>query len=360
MLNMNRRRFLLGASALAAGSLAAFDLKALAQYGPEWKTPQDYGAKGDGWTDDRQAFQAAINSGYPVYVPWAPAGYVLGSRLTAIPGTVIEGSLKKPLLKLNSSDWLVELMGSDISVSRLRADFNHLSGAGAILLRSDQTHLERIDLKDLLFSGPHVVLQDLPSSIYRIVLMKIADILAYGVRGPGVFLSRSFAYQYVERVNLLYNGVPNPVNIGWYQYGNEGGFFKDIDVTSGVVTPYNSGAHAFNFVGCKALWMENLMADMVGGGGFVFEGCEYGYGKSLISSMVGTVGLAVYNSGRMSFSGCNVGGRAGMAYAPNHPAVSIVNSPGTILDDACRVYASVGIPVAISGSSGARSSAVVQ
>ena len=360
-MKLSRRQFLVGAAALAVTAFSPFDLEVLAAYGSEWKTPQDYGAVGDGYTDDRPAFQAAINSGYPIYVPWTPAGYVLGSRLRAIGGTVIEASKKAPFLKLNMQEWLIELVGSDIRLENLKADFNHLGpGCGAILLRSDLTHLERLTLKNFLFSGAGVVVQDLPSNLYRIVLLKMEDILAYRCRGPGVSLTRSFAYQYAERINLLYNGSPNPIHKGWYQQGNEGGFFQEIDVTCGYVGPDNQGAHGFHFVGCKALWMEDMMSDLVGGGGFVFDGCEYGYAKGLISSMVGTIGISVVGSSKMSFAECNVGGRAGMPYAPNHPAILVSNSPGTILDDACRVYQSVGVPVSIGGSPGTRNNVLVQ
>jgi len=59
----------------------------------DYVTPQDYGAFGDGVSDDALAFQNAVNNSaqYPVYVPRTPNGYALGSTVilkgSPYPGT---------------------------------------------------------------------------------------------------------------------------------------------------------------------------------------------------------------------------------------------------------------------------------
>ena len=52
----------------------------------DWVKPQDFGAVGDGVTNDWAAFNAAITSGYPVWVPYTYRGYQLGSTPLVLGG----------------------------------------------------------------------------------------------------------------------------------------------------------------------------------------------------------------------------------------------------------------------------------
>jgi hypothetical protein len=326
-------------------------------YGPEWKTPQDFGAVGDGSTDDRAAFQSAADSGWPIYVPWTPGGYVLGHRVRLQSGAALEFSTKSPSLKLNSNDWLFEVVGSDVKLTGFRADLSHLASGGGILLRTDQSHLERVLIEDIILSAATNAVMDMASPTYRAVLLTLKNIIAYGLRGSGIMLQRSFAYQHCEKLTML--PVASNLQPAFYSIGNEGSFWRQCDATGGSVHVGNTSALGFGFVNCKAVWIEQCMADMVGGSGFAFNGCEYVYGNQLISSMVGAIGIAVNNSSKVTLSSCNVGGRSGMPYSPAHPGFAVSDSPGTIIDDACRAYASSGLPVSVVSSSGTRNNVMV-
>lgn len=326
-------------------------------FGTEWKTPQDFGAVGDGVTDDRAAFQAAASSGWPIYVPYTPTGYAISARIQLPSGCTFKGSDKKPSIKLLTNDWLFEIVGSDVEVANFRSDFSHLSGGSGVLIRTDLLTMERVLISDMIFVGPSCAVSDMPSSSFRIVLLTIRDIIAYSLRGTGISLQRSFAYQRCERLTML--PIPSNNNAIFLSVGNEGSFWNECDATGGSVHAGNTGAVGFRFANCKAVWMRACMADMVGGGGFVLTGCEYFYGSQLVSSMVGTVGISINDSTKITLSACNVGGRAGMPYAPGHPDISVGNSPGTIIDDACRVYNSSGTPISIVGSPGTRNNALV-
>ena len=60
----------------------------------EWKTPQDFGAKGDGVTDDTAALNNAFSSGYPIYIPDTDSFYMISSTVTIRSNILCEGSLK--------------------------------------------------------------------------------------------------------------------------------------------------------------------------------------------------------------------------------------------------------------------------
>jgi len=56
----------------------------------EWVTPQDYGAVGDGTTDDTTAFNNALATGRKLYIP-AKTYKLTGSLITGAAGQIIEG-----------------------------------------------------------------------------------------------------------------------------------------------------------------------------------------------------------------------------------------------------------------------------
>jgi Pectate lyase superfamily protein len=85
---------------------------------------RDFGAMGDGVTDDAAAFEAALLAAAarssPVYVPASPTAYVLGATLT-VDGVVLVGEGAGSTLKLAaSSGSALELVGTGPRLSELR------------------------------------------------------------------------------------------------------------------------------------------------------------------------------------------------------------------------------------------------
>src|SRR5687768_10603593 len=96
---------------------------------------RDFGAIGDGVTDDAAAFQAAIATAQtrssPVYVPASPTAYLLGAALT-LDGVTLVGEGAGSTLKLAlSSGAALQLIGSGPRLSGLR-----LLGPGASVVPS--------------------------------------------------------------------------------------------------------------------------------------------------------------------------------------------------------------------------------
>lgn len=319
----------------------------------DYATPQDFNPTAGTGGDDTSAVQSAINTGY-AYLPWAPAGYNLHGRLIVNAGNVVQGSKKKPSLVMQGSDLMFDTRGSDILIESLRPVFH--TPRICILMRTDLSDMERVTFRDLTVHGAYSLILDLDGP-YRSVLLKMSDILGYGTAQTGIDLRRAFAYLYATRISVFQVPTANvpAVNV----IGNEGAFWTECDATNGTVNASNTGNHGFVFTNCKANWISACMADMVGGDGVKMDGCEYMYLDRVISSMVGGRGVAALNSGKVTLSSTNVGGRAGLPYAPNQPGIYASNSPNIILDDGCRVYSATGAPVQLVSCAGARNNAMV-
>lgn len=73
------------------------------------KNVKDYGAKGDGITDDTAALQSALNTGEPVYIP---AGtYIISDSLRAIKNNVIYGDSEASYIVSKSTDKTKYILG---------------------------------------------------------------------------------------------------------------------------------------------------------------------------------------------------------------------------------------------------------
>lgn len=77
-------------------------------------TPEDYGAKGDGSTNDATALQNAINSGYQVKL--GNKTYLTNTALSVSDNSSISGSGKLSILKTTSNVSILSITGSSITI----------------------------------------------------------------------------------------------------------------------------------------------------------------------------------------------------------------------------------------------------
>lgn len=77
---------------------------------------KDFGAVGDGTTDDTTAIQAALSLGKPVYIPYTANGYLISSTLTATANVTCDGFL---LAATNFSSIVFNVQGGTYAPGRI-------------------------------------------------------------------------------------------------------------------------------------------------------------------------------------------------------------------------------------------------
>lgn len=285
---------------------------------------KQFGAKGDGTTDDKAAIQAAIATGKAVYIPATTNGYKISSHLSAIAGTKIRGDWKKTKIILGTAgEWCIEITGSEVVIEGLKFDCTVGAGGGVFLLRSDLTSMERIYIRDIESTSATMFCQDLFHASNIIVLLQLQRCIARLHRGGGMDLRQTFAYLLVEDVTLDYVGSSAHNFQAVQLRNNQGSMWNRVDVTGGVVDATTTSNDAFFFSNCVAVWMTDCMADTCGGNGFyLFGQCHAFYFVNCVASLNGKVGFALGSTGGASYdlvlSNCSSFGRKGQSYAPTY------------------------------------------
>lgn len=300
-----------------------------------WVTPQDFGAVGDGATDDRAAFLAAINTGRPVYVPPTTNGYKISTRLTLPAGTTIFGDWKKTKLVAAAGmngDWMFEITGSEVTVEGLKLDFTATAaGAGGFLFRTDQASMERIFIRDVETISASTFALDSYHATNIGVTWQFQRCVARLHRGVGINFQQAFAYLLVEDVTIDYVGSASRNFQAFQLRNNQGSFWNRVDVTGGQVDATTTSNDGFFFYNCIAVWMSNCMADTVGGIGFYFYGlCTYFYLNNCVASLCGKQQVYIGATGgacqQIHLNNCVAAGRKGLGYAPSYAGIQVVSS----------------------------------
>lgn len=150
---------------------------------------RDFGAIGDGVTDDAAAFQAAIATAQtrssPVYVPASPTAYLLGASLT-LDGVALVGEGAGSTLKLAlSSGAALQLMGSGPRLSGLR-----LLGPGASVVPSGPAD---IDLNGVNLDGIAILGGTVGAILHGVEVMACESALVIQ-GGVGAIIGCRFAF----------------------------------------------------------------------------------------------------------------------------------------------------------------------
>lgn len=276
------------------------------------------GLVGDGTTDDRDAIQAAINTGRPVYLPATASGYKISSRLVFSEGQQLFGDERKTKIIGPSGEWFCEIRGGNVVIQNLLLNFSAGAG-GCFLFRTDVAAINRCFIRNIESTAANTFIMDIGTT-YSIVYLSVENCIASLHRGVGVTLTRAFAYLKMRDVTIDYVGSASRNHVAFRFVGNQGAQLAYLDVTNGLVDGVNT-ADGFQFENCIAVWMNNCMADTVPGAGFNFiTGCSYIYMANCVGSLCGGSALKIQSGAGtnvlFNVTGFVASGRVGQGVAP--------------------------------------------
>lgn len=318
-----------------------------------------FGARGDGSTNDDAAFQAALTYSKVVRVPYKATAYVL-TGVVLLPNNALLGD---PWCKINhtGSGTLFTMRGSQTTVVGFDIDSStSVTGAKIFLIDTANASMEYVYINRIKCLKPWVFLVDSGGANYCTNL-HVTEISCRQVRGPGVSGTRLFAFVYFLDVTLDYlaNGVA--ANVGGFALaGNAGAIFRDCDVLGTATDGSFPNQIGFNFASCAAVWIERCMSDTLGSAGFRISGCSNFYITDASASLCNGDGFVIGDtSSAITLNGCYAGGRGSLSGAvANLDGYRVVGGTNSkITFNACKATQNTGNGFEIATGSVVNSSA---
>jgi Pectate lyase superfamily protein len=332
-------------------------------------TPQDYGAAGNGTTDDTAAINSALSTMFSTYgggvvlLPWTEGGYLVSGTISIPPYTILQGQAQ---LTLN-------LFSTPTNISRIVASASwapsSTTGIVSILsktpggwgINNQSCGLENVFIDGSLNSNSNLQGVQLTGPVYDVHL---EDVFVFKAPHNGVNASSQTesgitpTYPYHQRYDRV--AVANSGNSGFnlvnftdssfvncLGFGNTGANYVIQNMSNSVFTACraewsssNAGysitgtSGSITFTGCttdqnaeEAFYINSAAGQSVSGGGIIITG-----GKLHSDGNAGTSGHTSginVNSSTVPviISGVNVeAGQNGASYFPAN-AVSLTSSP---------------------------------
>lgn len=235
----------------------------------------DFGAVGDGVTDDTAAFQAALNVGGEISVPEPAVEYLITGTLTVTqPGTALIGG-GMPIIRVSTgANNMLRVRASFFTMENFRLYGASGLSAAAILIDTAFASLTNMRVCNIRGENLFGFYQD-SAGANLLVNAVLTDILLNNHRGYGVYTQKHFAYFYMDGVGVSRVGnTGSAYNYAAFRIENgEGVFLRDASHDGTNATSVQTSQHGVHFIATNFIVLENVIPDTVGGHSFFFDAC---------------------------------------------------------------------------------------
>jgi Pectate lyase superfamily protein len=330
-------------------------------------TPQQFGAKGDGVTDDTTAWRNAVTAlgsvGGTVVVPMPPVSYLLSGEITLPAKVSIVGDVTKSLINTAAGTYtLFSIAGSHVSIKNLSIENLNKTGGKDISIDTTSANgpgngYAHLYIENILSDNSYGVIGDSGSGqgLYQDCIIK--RVWATSARGIGFSFTRSFGSLVVEDCTA-----------GW---GASSASFAMFAIDNSVLTTAGVGAvggatfsrcfalgsdtftHAsqvgFSIYNTVAVWMNDCDADSCDFAGMLFSNVANAY--IINSSCSCGTGYGIYFTGCLA---CQVSNMyiSGLNFLSGGPGLGADGVAGLGLGGGNSEMSFVGLDIATCGGAG--------
>lgn len=237
----------------------------------------DYGAVGNGTTDDTAAFVAALAANAFVVVPYTATGYCLNTGSIAIAsGKYLLGINRVTLKSTAAALFNITGYNTKCGIRGFNIDMTGSpSVSTAITLKTALTDVWKVEIDDIIFNHCVTAIQDETSTASSVIELKVQDVRCLFTRGRQIYLRRTAGFIQFNRVAVDLTQNTSAVTWEGARFENVGGLeLTQFDVLGGDLYPYSATATGLVITNGSAVWLRRVLVDSYVGPGIVITSID--------------------------------------------------------------------------------------